>query len=74
MLRLRSGHCVGTVAATDADNDTLTYSLTGTDASTFAIDANGQITVAAALTHSDTYSFNVVADDGTDTTQASAYP
>ena len=59
---------VGTVAATDADNDTLTYSLTGTDASTFAIDANGQITVAAALTHSEAYSFNVVADDGTDTT------
>ena len=39
---------VGTVAATDADNDTLTYSLTGTDASTFAINANGQITVAVS--------------------------
>ena len=59
---------VGTVAATDDDNDTLTYTLTGTDASTFAIDANGQITVAVELTNSEVYSFNVVADDGTDTT------
>ena len=59
---------VGTVAATDADNDTLSYSLTGTDAGNFSIDADGQITVATELTHSDTYSFNVVADDATDTT------
>ena len=62
------GTVVGTVAATDADNDTLTYTLTGTDASTFAIDANGQITVAVELTNSQVYAFNVVADDGTDTT------
>ena len=59
---------VGTVAATDADNDPLTYTLTGTDASDFAIDADGEITVATELTHSDTYTFNVVADDATDTT------
>ena len=59
---------VSTVAATDADNDTLSYSLTGTNASNFSIDANGQITVATALTNSDTYNFNVVADDSTDTT------
>ena len=62
------GTVVGTVAATDADDDTLSYSLTGTDASDFAIDADGEITVATELTHSDTYSFNVVADDATDTT------
>ena len=59
---------VGTVAATDADDDTLSYSLTGTDAGDFSIDSDGEITVATELTHSDTYSFNVVADDGTDTT------
>ena len=59
---------VGTVAATDADNDTLSYSLTGTDAGNFSIDANGQITVATELSHADTYNFNVVADDATDTT------
>ena len=59
---------VGTVAATDADDDTLSYSLTGTDASNFAIDSDGEITVATALTNSTTYNFNVVADDQTDTT------
>ena len=59
---------VGTVAATDADNDTLSYTLTGTDASDFAISSSGEITVATELAHSDTYNFNVVADDATDTT------
>ena len=59
---------VGTVAATDADDDTLSYSLTGTDASNFSIDSDGEITVATALTNSTTYNFNVVADDQTDTT------
>ena len=62
------GEIVGTVAATDADNDTLSYTLTGTDNSNFAIDANGQITVAVELTNGQAYSFNVVADDGTDDT------
>ena len=62
------GEIVGTVAATDADSDTLSYTLTGADAADFAIDANGQITVAVELTNSQVYSFNVVADDGTDTT------
>ena len=59
---------IGTVAATDADDDTLSYSLTGTDASNFSIDSDGEITVATALTNSTTYNFNVVADDQTDTT------
>ena len=59
---------VATIAATDADDDPLSYSLTGTDAGTFSIDANGQITVATALTYSESYNFNVVADDDTDTT------
>ena len=62
---------VGIVAATDANNDTLSYTLTGTNASNFAIDANGQITVAVALTHGQAYSFDVVADDNTDTTSVS---
>ena len=57
---------VGTVDATD--DDTLSYSLTGTDASTFDIDSDGEITVATELTYGQSYSFNVVADDGTDTT------
>ena len=67
-IAIAVGTVVGTVAATDADNDTLSYSLTGTDASDFAIDSDGEITVATELTHSDIYNFNVVADDDTDTT------
>ena len=66
-IAIAVGSVVGTVAATDADSDTLSYSLTGTDAADFAIDADGQITVATALTHGDSYSFNVVANDGTTT-------
>ena len=62
------GTVVGTVAATDDDDDTLSYSLTGTDAGNFSIDSDGEITVATALTNSTTYNFNVVADDQTDTT------
>ena len=62
------GEIIGTVAATDADNDTLSYTLTGTDADKFDIDSSGEITVAEALDYGETYSINVVADDGTDTT------
>ena len=58
---------IGSVVATDADMDTLSYSLTGTDASRFAIDANGQITIATALSYATTYNVNVVADDTQDT-------
>ena len=59
---------VGTVAATDADDDILTYSLTGTDASKFDIDSDGQITVDELLEYGESYAINVVADDQTDTT------
>ena len=40
-----SGENIGTaIAATDADNDTLTYTLGGTDAASFGIDAtNGHL-------------------------------
>ena len=45
------GASVGFVAATDADGDTLTYSLSGTDAASFALDtATGEITVASGVT------------------------
>ena len=62
---------VGTVAATDADNDTLSYALTGTDASKFDIDSDGEITAAEALNYDETYNITVVADDETDTTSVS---
>ena len=42
----------GAIAATDSDSgDTLTYSLSGTDAARFEIDSNGQIKVKTGSTH-----------------------
>ena len=41
----------GVVTATDGDSDTLTYSLTGTDAARFEIDSSGQIKVKTGSTH-----------------------
>ena len=41
----------GVVTATDGDSDTLTYSLTGTDAARFEIDSDGQIKVKTGSTH-----------------------
>ena len=42
----------GVIAATDGDSgDTLTYSLTGTDAARFEIDSDGQIKVKTGSTH-----------------------
>ena len=67
-LAIASGTVIGTVDATDADNDTLTYSITGTDASKFNIDADGEVTAAETLEYAEDYAINVVADDGTDTT------
>ena len=58
-----AGTAVGApVAATDADNDTLAYSMTGTDAALFSIDtATGQLSVAqgAALDYETTTSYTV---------------
>ena len=46
----------GTITATDSDSgDTLTYSLTGTDAGSFEIDSNGQIATKSGVT---THDFN----------------
>ena len=45
-----SGNVGTVVAATDADSDSLTYSLTSTDASSFTVDNTGQIKVGATTT------------------------
>ena len=53
--------------ATDADTgDTVSYSLEGTDAASFAVDATGQLTnlVALAAQAGDTFTVVVVATDG----------
>ena len=57
------------VTATDADDDTLTYTLEGTDAASFEIDAtSGQIQTKSGVTYDyemkEEYSVTVKADDG----------
>ena len=65
-----AGTAVGDpVTATDADNDTLAYSLEGTDAASFDIDAStGQIRTRSGVTYDHesqpNYSVTVRADDG----------
>ena len=55
------------VSATDADEDTLTYSLGGTDATSFSLDSGtGQLRTSAALDYEtkSSYSIIITADDG----------
>ena len=63
-----SGTNIGTaVSATDADNDTLTYTLSGTDAASFGIDStSGQLQTKAALDYEakTSYSVTVAVSDG----------
>ena len=57
------------VRATDADNDTLTYTLEGTDPGSFAIDkSSGQLKTKSPLDHEDkeSYTVTVKASDGKD--------
>jgi type III secretion system FlhB-like substrate exporter len=60
-----------TATATDADGTTPTYSLSGTDASLLNINAtNGQVTLITSANYETktSYSFNVIAGDGTNNT------
>ena len=63
-----SGAAIGApVAATDADGDPLTYSLSGTDAASFAVDSgSGQLRTRAALNYEarTTYAVTVAVSDG----------
>ena len=54
---------VASLVATDADSDTLTYSLTGSDAALFAISPAGVVTVASALNNDTTYNVTAVVSD-----------
>ncbi len=57
----------GTITATDPDGQTVTYSLSGTDASHFSIDSStGQIKTSSALDFEKkrTYTFTLTASDG----------
>ena len=63
-----SGVDIGSaVSATDADSDTLSYVLSGTDAPSFSIDSSsGQLRTSAALDHEtkDTYTVTITVSDG----------
>ena len=63
-----SGENIGSpVSATDADNDTLTYTLGGTDASSFSIvSSSGQLQTSAALNYEvkSAYAVTVSVSDG----------
>ncbi|MDA7471332.1 cadherin repeat domain-containing protein [Planktomarina temperata] len=50
----------------DVPSDTITYSLSGTDASSFTVSSSGVVTLNAALDHEtkDTYTFALDASDG----------
>ena len=59
---------IGTVTATDADGDTLTYSLSGTDSSSMSINSSsGVLTFSSAPDYEtkSSYSATVTASDGT---------
>ncbi len=59
-----TGQNIGTaITATDADEDTLTYSLTGTDAASFDIvSTSGQLRTKAALDYEDTNAYTVTVE------------
>ena len=67
------GTNVGTpVAATDADNDTLTYTLSGTDEASFSVDdSSGQILTTAVIDYEVKNSYTVIVNV-TDSTNSSA--
>ena len=55
-----------TSAVTDPDGDSMTYALSGTDASSFAVSTAGVVTLNAALDYETkaTYEFTLTASDG----------
>jgi hypothetical protein len=55
-----------TSAVSDADGDSMTYALSGTDASSFAVSSTGVVTLNAALDFETkaTYEFKLTASDG----------
>ena len=61
------GTTIMTASAPDPEGGTITYSLSGTDAAKFTIDADGTVKIASLLDYEtkDNYSITVTATDGT---------
>jgi serralysin len=61
---------IGSVVTSDAESDSITYSLSGTDASSLAISSSGVLTFSSSPDYETktSYSASVTANDGTDST------
>ncbi len=68
----QTGDVGSAFTATDADGDTITWSVSGTHGSSFAISSAGQLSVTTALNFEDgtSRSITVTASDGTDSDSA----
>ena len=61
------GTTIATATATDPENNTLSYSLSGTGSDKFSVDSNGNVTLASALDYetATSYAINLNVSDGT---------
>ena len=66
-----SGASIVTLAATDADGG-ISYSVSGTNSSSFNVSSSGAVTASAALA-AGSYNFNLVATDSTSTATTKAF-
>jgi hypothetical protein len=66
-----TGTTIATASASDPEAQTITYSISGTGSENFAIDADGNVTLASSLDYETTtsYSLTITASDGTNSTQ-----
>ena len=64
------GTTIATSTGSDPEDDTITYSLSGTGSDKFSVDADGKVTLASALDYetATSYSINLNASDGSSTT------
>jgi hypothetical protein len=58
---------VGSISSSDEEGDTITYSLSGTDASLFSINESGAVSFNSNATDARTYDVTVIASDGIST-------
>ena len=66
-----TGTTIATSSASDPEAGTITYSISGTGSENFAIDADGNVTVASSLDYETTtsYAITLTASDGSNSTQ-----
>jgi hypothetical protein len=66
-----TGTTIAAASASDPEAQTITYSISGTGSENFAIDADGNVTLASSLDYETTtsYSLTITASDGTNSTQ-----